>query len=69
MGSKCPECNQDVMEAQVSLHFNVGSADWLEALVIAGICPRCGRVDLHMATPAQFKQLLDLQKAKAAVAG
>jgi len=65
---KCPECIVDVMDAQVSLHFRAvgtGSNDWLEAPVIAGICPKCGRMELHLATPGQFKKWLDSQKAKA----
>ncbi len=69
---KCPECIVDVMNAQVSLHFRAvetGSDDWLEAPVIAGICPKCGRMELHMATPGQFKIWLDSQKAKARAGG
>ena len=68
MARKCPECIVDVMDAQVSLHLRAigtGSDDRLEAPVIAGICPKCGRVELHLATPGQFKLWLDLQKAKA----
>jgi|SRR5712691_1148009 len=69
---KCPECIVDVMDAQVSLHFRAvgtGSNDWLEAPVIAGICPKCGRMELYMATPGQFKIWLDSQKAKARAGG
>ncbi len=69
---KCPECIVDVMDSQVSLHFRAvgtGSDDWLEAPVIAGICPKCGRMELYMATPGQFKIWLDLQKAKARAGG
>jgi hypothetical protein len=67
---KCLECKADVevMDAQVSLHFRtVGTAsdDWPEFPVIAGICPQCGRMELHLAMPGSFKEWLDSQKAKA----
>ena len=69
MATQCPVCKVDVMLAQVSLHFNVGD-EWPEVPVIAGICPECGHMDLQMATPRQFKQMLDdSQKTKAAAAG
>ena len=69
---KCPECIVDVMHAQVSLHFRAvetGSDDYLEAPVIAGICPKCGRMEFNMATPGQFKIWLDSQRTKARAGG
>jgi len=68
VANKCPECKADMMDAQVSLHFRaVGTAsdDWPEFPVLAAICSKCGRMDLHVATPGQFKQWLDSQNAKA----
>jgi hypothetical protein len=72
VANKCPECKADMMDAQVSLRLRaVGTAsdDWPEFPVLAGICPNCGRMDLHMATPGQFKQWLDSQNAKARAGG
>jgi hypothetical protein len=70
---KCPECKKaDVMEAQVSLRFRslgLGSDEWQEFPVIAGICLDCGRMELHMATSGQFKQWLDSQKGEARAGG
>jgi predicted RNA-binding Zn-ribbon protein involved in translation (DUF1610 family) len=70
---KCPECKEaDVMDAQVSLHFRslgMGSDKWQEFPVIAGVCPNCGRMELHMATSGQFKQCLDSQKGEARAGG
>ena len=69
---KCFDCNVDVMDAQVSMHFRAvgaGSDEWPEVPVLASICPKCGRMDLHMATPVQFKEWLDSQKAKAHAGG
>ena len=54
MARKCPECDVDVMDAQVAMHFRAvgtGSDEWPEAPVIAGICPKCGRMELHMLAP------------------
>ena len=72
MANKCKECNADMMDAQVSLRFRaVGTAsdDWPEFPVLAVICSKCGRMDLHMVAPGQFKQWLDSQKAKAQAGG
>lgn len=72
MANKCPDCKSDVMDAQVSMHFRAvgtGSDDWPEFPVLAGICPKCGGMDLHMATPGQFKQWLDSQNPNKAHAG
>lgn len=72
MTSKCPECQVDVIDAQVSLNFRAvgaGSDEWPEVPVIAGICPNCGRMDLYVAMPQQFKECLDSQKAKTRAAG
>lgn len=72
MANKCPDCKSDVIDAQVSMHFRAvgtGSDDWPEFPVLAGICPKCGRMDLHMATPGQFKQWLDSQNPNRARAG
>ncbi len=43
--------------------------DWPEFPVLAEICSKCGRMDLHVATPGQFKQWLDSQNAKARAGG
>jgi hypothetical protein len=67
MPNKCPECKVDIMDAQVSLHFEAvftGGNEWPEFPVLAGICPKCGRMELRMATPTQFKEWLDSQKPK-----
>jgi len=72
VASKCPECNVDVMDSQVSLHFravSTGSDEWREFPVLAGVCPKCGRMDFHMATPAQFNEWLGSQKSKAHAGG
>jgi hypothetical protein len=72
MSSKCPECTVDVMDVEVSLHFRAvgtGSDNWPEFPVIAGICPKCGRMDLHMATLGQFQQWLDSQKINVRASG
>lgn len=63
----CPECKEEVelMDAQVAMNFravSTASDKWPEFPVIAGICPKCGRMDLHLATPGQFKQWLDSEK-------
>jgi hypothetical protein len=68
MATQCPECSVDVIDAQVSIPFravHTGSDDWPEFPVIAGVCPKCGRMELHLATPADFKRWLDSQNARA----
>jgi hypothetical protein len=72
VASQCQECKTDMMDAQVSLHFRaVGTAsdDWPEFPVLAGICPKCGRMDLRLALPGQFKEWLTSEKIKARVGG
>jgi hypothetical protein len=64
---KCPECDVDVMAAQVAMHFSAvgsGSGEWPELPVIAGICPKCGRMELHVLAPAQLKEYLDSQRSE-----
>jgi hypothetical protein len=73
MPTQCPDCKVDLINAQVSLRFaRIESTDdrddWPSFPVLAGICPQCGRMDLHMATPQQFRQWLDSEKARAAAA-
>ena len=45
------------------------SDDWSEGPVLAGICPKCGKMELHLATSRQFKQWLDSETKKARGAG
>ena len=72
MANRCLQCDVEVMDAQVAMHFRAmgtGSNEWPEVPVIAGICPKCGRMELHMATPGQFKGWLDSQHGKANAGG
>ena len=72
MASKCRECNIELVDAQVSLEFRAvqtGSDEWPQFPVLAAICPKCGRMDLHLATPVQFKAWLDSQNSKARAVG
>lgn len=60
------------MTAQVAMHFNAtatGSNEWPEFPVIAGICPKCGRMNFALATPGQFKEWLDNEKDKSRKGG
>jgi hypothetical protein len=63
--SKCPNCNVEVMDAQVAMHFSaIGpSQDWKEFPVLAGTCPECGKMELHAAMPQSLKEWLDSQKS------
>jgi len=72
MPNRCLQCDVEVMDAQVAMHFRAmgtGSNEWPEVPVIAGICPKCGRMELHMTTPDQFKRWLDSQHGKANAGG
>jgi hypothetical protein len=68
MARKCPECKVDVIEAQVSLRVaSTGSKedmdDWNPWPVRAGICPKCGWVNLHVAKRKRLIEWLDADKA------
>jgi hypothetical protein len=72
MPNKCSECKADLLDAQVSMHFRAvgtGSDDWPEFPVLAAICPNCGKMGLHLATPGQFKSWLESETKKARSAG
>ncbi|MFZ0411597.1 MAG: hypothetical protein WA875_06030 [Candidatus Acidiferrales bacterium] len=69
--NKCPDCKLGLMTVQVAMHFNAtgtGSNEWPEFPVLAGICPKCGRMDFALATPVQFKEWLDSEMAKSRAA-
>lgn len=61
---KCPACIVTVVDAQVSLNFRAlsGGQEWHEFPVIAGICPKCGKMELHCATPQQLTSWLGSEK-------
>lgn len=65
--NKCPDCDADLMTAQVAMHFNVtatGSNERLEFPVNVGICTKCGRMNVELAQPGPFKEWLDNAKHK-----
>ena len=41
---------------QTKMNFRVLPAgqDWVEFPVLASVCPKCGKMDLNVAVPAQF---------------
>jgi hypothetical protein len=41
---------------QAKMHFRALPAeqDWVEFPVLASVCPKCGKMDLNVAVPAQF---------------
>lgn len=68
MVTKCHDCKVDLVTAQVSFHFNTPTStedrdDWPTFPVLAGICPKCGWMDLHVATPKQFTKWLNSVKS------
>ena len=61
MANKCPECNSDMVNAQVSFHF-LGfhrRKKWREFPVLVGICRKCGWMNFHAATPPQLAAWID----------
>jgi len=53
---KCDGCEGDTVEVQTKMAFRalVAGADWSEVPVLATVCPKCGRMDFHVAVPTQF---------------
>ena len=53
---KCGECDVEVLDVQTKMHFCAFPAgeDWEEFPVLASVCPKCGKMDLNVAVPAQF---------------
>jgi uncharacterized protein (UPF0212 family) len=53
---RCGLCDVDVIDVQAKMHFRALPAeqDWVEFPVLASVCPKCGKMDLNVAVPAQF---------------
>jgi hypothetical protein len=53
---KCELYDGDVIDVQAKIQFRALSAgkDWVEFPVLASVCPKCGKMDLNVAVPAQF---------------
>ena len=53
---RCELCDVDVIDVQAKMHFRALPAgqDWVQFPVLAGVCPKCGKMDLNVAVPAQF---------------
>jgi len=53
---RCELCDVDVIDVQAKMHFCalVAGQDWVEFPVLASVCPKCGKMDLNVAVPAQF---------------
>jgi hypothetical protein len=53
---KCDDCEVDVIDVQTKMHFRALPAgqDWMEFPVLASVCPKCGKMELNLAVPAQF---------------
>jgi len=53
---KCDGCEVDVVDVQTKMAFRALPAgeDWSEFPVLASVCPKCGKMDLRVAVPAQF---------------
>jgi hypothetical protein len=57
---RCPSCDVDLIEVQAKMNFRALSKgeDWVELPILARVCPKCGKVDLNVAVPAQFARLV-----------
>jgi hypothetical protein len=55
---RCELCDVDVIDVQAKMHFRALAAgqDWVEFPVLASVCPKCGKMELNVAVPAQFAQ-------------
>ena len=53
---KCDECEVDLIDVQSKMSFRAlpAGGDWSEFPVIANVCPKCGKIDFHVAVPAHF---------------
>jgi hypothetical protein len=53
---KCEDCEVDVIVVQTKMHFRALPAEqnWIEFPVLASVCPKCGKMELNVAVPAQF---------------
>ncbi len=53
---RCELCDVDAIDVQAKMHFRALPAeqDWVEFPVLASVCPKCGKMDLNVAVPAQF---------------
>jgi uncharacterized protein (UPF0212 family) len=53
---RCDGCDVDVLDVQTKMQFRALSAeqDWVEFPVLASVCPKCGKMELNVAVPAQF---------------
>jgi hypothetical protein len=53
---RCKTCDVDVIDLQTKMDFRALPAekDWVEFPVLASVCPKCGKMDLNVAVPAQF---------------
>ncbi len=54
---KCDGCEVDVIDVQSKMAFRAFPAgkDWSEFPVLASVCPKCGKMDFHVAVPTQFE--------------
>ena len=53
---KCDECEVDLIEMQSEMAFRALPAgeSLSEFPVLASVCPKWGKIDLHVAVPTQF---------------
>jgi Zn finger protein HypA/HybF involved in hydrogenase expression len=53
---KCEDCEVDVIDVQTKMQFRALPAEqkWVEFQVLASVCPKCGKMELNVAVPAQF---------------
>jgi hypothetical protein len=54
----CDACDVEMIDVQTKMNFRALPAgqDWVEFPVLASVCPKCGKMDLNVAVPAQFAQ-------------
>jgi len=56
----CDACDVEMIAVQTRMDFRALPAgqDWVEFPILANVCPNCGKLDLNVAAPAQFAQLM-----------
>ena len=71
MANQCPDCNADVLDAQIALRANpMGSTEdteeWPTFTAHAEVCSKCGRMRLYMTKPKTFGKWLGSEKQRLA---
>jgi Zn finger protein HypA/HybF involved in hydrogenase expression len=71
MATQCSECKVDLIDAKVFLKFTPVTStedpkEWSRQDVIAGICPKCNRVNFRIDKPQHFKKWLESETQRLA---